>query len=148
MRKKLMLFMISFLLTGCGVSHIEDTNGLDNYNLQTLTEDDLLKTTSSYVARNYISISKGNEIKCGSQKFSGIKTLEVINIKDDCIFTFESNVSSGNFLIAIVNNDGIEGYVSANEYKTFRFSSDFGNCKLKVAGESAEFELKVTITYL
>ena len=43
----LFLFLILFL-TGCGLGHIEDINGEDDYSLATLSEENLIKGTNSY----------------------------------------------------------------------------------------------------
>ena len=139
MRKKLALFLIPFLLTGCTVSHIEDTNGIDNYDLQTLSQEDFNSSSSSYIALGFSTFSNSSKATYKAKKLSGIKKVD--NFKGVQSVRVNAVVTSGNFLMAFVSDDECI-YIKANENKTLYLSSD-ERYDVKIAGESAAFEVNL-----
>lgn len=141
MRKKLALLLIPFLLTGCTISHIEDTNGIDNYELQTLSEENFNSSFSSYIALGFSTFSTSSKATYKAKKFSGVRKVD--NLKGVQSVHINTVVTSGNFLMAFVSDDEYI-YIKANENKTLYLSSD-EKYDVKIAGESAAFEVTLEI---
>ena len=92
------------------------------------------------------STSKNNVIN-GSvkiDKFTGVKEIERIN-KNLVTYTFDIKINSGNFEVIIVSNNEII-YSSYEDVDPVVIVSD-AKQKLKIVGESADFELTYTIKY-
>ena len=148
MKKKYMLVLLSFLLVGCQgyITHIEDING-DDTRIATITDEDKIKMNSHISFMSIMSsTSKNNEIN-GSvkiDKFTGVKEIERIN-KNLVTYTFDIKINSGNFEVIIVSNDEII-YSSYEDVNPVVIVSD-AKQKLKIVGESADFELTYTIKY-
>lgn len=147
MKKKYMLVLLSFLLVGCkSFSHIEDING-DDTKIATITEEEKIKNNSHISFMSIMSSnSKNNEIN-GSvkiDKFSGVKEIEKIR-KEIVTYTFEIKINSGNFEVIVVSNNEIIYSSYDNVNPVVIVSND--TQKLKIVGESANFELTYTIKY-
>ena len=92
------------------------------------------------------SNSKNNEIN-GSvkiDKFSGVKEIEKIR-KEIVTYTFDIKINSGNFEVIVVSNNEIIYSSYDNVNPVVIVSND--TQKLKIVGESANFELTYTIKY-
>ena len=92
------------------------------------------------------STSKNNVIN-GSvkiDKFTGVKEIERIN-KNLVTYTFDIKINSGNFEVIIVSNNEIiySSYEDVNPVVIVTNDTQ----KLKIVGESADFELTYTIKY-
>ena len=147
MKKKYMLVLLSFLLVGCkSFSHIEDING-DDTKIATITEEEKIKNNSHISFMSIMSSnSKNNEIN-GSvkiDKFSGVKEIEKIR-KEIVTYTFDIKINSGNFEVIVVSNNEIIYSSYDNVNPVVIVSND--TQKLKIVGESANFELTYTIKY-
>ena len=147
MKKKLIPILLSFLLVGCkSFSHIEDING-DDTKIATITEEEKIKNNGHISFMSIISSnSKDNEIN-GSvkvDKFSGVKEIEKIR-KNLATYTFDIKINSGNFEVIIVSNNEIiySSYEDVNPVVIVTNDTQ----KLKIVGESANFELTYTIKY-
>ena len=57
----ILLIILLLTLTGC-VEHIEDTNGENNYSLETITDQDILKGYPTISVRQSM-VRKNNEYK-------------------------------------------------------------------------------------
>ena len=147
MKKKLIPILLSFLLVGCkSFSHIEDING-DDTKIATITEEEKIKNNGHISFMSIISSnSKDNEIN-GSvkvDKFSGVKEIEKIR-KNLATYTFDIKINSGNFEVIVVSNNEIV-YSSYEDVNPIVIVSN-DTQKLKIVGESADFELTYTIKY-
>ena len=147
MKKKLIPILLSFLLVGCkSFSHIEDING-DDTKIATITEEEKIKNNGHISFMSIMSSnSKDNEIN-GSvkvDKFSGVKEIEKIR-KNLATYTFDIKINSGNFEVIIVSNNEII-YSSYEDVNPVVIVSN-DTQKLKIVGESANFELTYTIKY-
>ena len=150
MKKRLftsLLLFLSLSLSGC--SHIEDNNGLNNYELQTITTDDIINGTNhiEFVSKSWNSDINGiRTSQLSIKKFSGVKEIHSTYLTNESITYYISNeVYEGNFLICIVNNDKIVETIKANETKTITLNEIKGKCILKIAGESANFKMEYKI---
>ena len=147
MKKNLIPILLSFLLVGCkSFSHIEDING-DDTKIATITEEEKIKNNGHISFMSIMSSnSKNNEIN-GSvkiDKFSGVKEIEKIK-KEIVTYTFDIKINSGNFEVIVVSNNEIIYSSYDNVNPVVIVSSD--TQKLKIVGESANFELTYTIKY-
>lgn len=147
MKKNLIPILLSFLLVGCkSFSHIEDING-DDTKIATITEKEKIKNNSHISFMSIMSSnSKNNEIN-GSvkiDKFSGVKEIEKIR-KEIVTYTFDIKINSGNFEVIVVSNNEIIYSSYDNVNPVVIVSND--TQKLKIVGESANFELTYTIKY-
>ena len=147
MKKNFIPILLSFLLVGCkSFSHIEDING-DDTKIATITEEEKIKNNGHISFMSIISSnSKDNEIN-GSvkvDKFSGVKEIEKIR-KNLATYTFDIKINSGNFEVIVVSNNEIV-YSSYEDVNPIVIVSN-DTQKLKIVGESADFELTYTIKY-
>lgn len=147
MKKNLIPILLSFLLVGCkSFSHIEDING-DDTKIATITEEEKIKNNGHISFMSIMSSnSKNNEIN-GSvkiDKFSGVKEIEKIR-KEIVTYTFDIKINSGNFEVIVVSNNEIIYSSYDNVSPVVIVSND--TQKLKIVGESANFELTYTIKY-
>ena len=149
MKKIFFIFMLFLVLTLSSCSHIEDTNGPDDYSLVTLTEDDILNRPNSTITVGTIqSNSKiGNKAQgsYSATKISGVTTIAEYNtINSSISFEISFTCSEGNGLLAIVSNGEIVKLINPNETLSFTLNNSGYQYKIVVAGESAK--LKVTYT--
>ena len=149
--KKLLLVLVLFslvFLTSC--SHIEDTNGPDDYSLCTMTDDNIINGYYSNISFGTVktssSTNNGVSGKYSVSKLSGVETIDNYKSKKDSI-TFEIDLTceAGNVLFAIVSNDVIVKKVEANESVTFTVDNNGSYYKLVLLGESAKVSLKYEI---
>ena len=136
-------------------NHIEDTNGADNYALQTITEADVVANemnsrgsvskSEAHLSLEYFDISSG--YRYSSRKFTGVQRLYACTIfkgSDVHVYLDDFRINSGNFAFYIVldgevvgeikpSDDGISEFLLENIDKT-------SSLEYFIAGESADFE--------
>lgn len=135
--------------------HIEDTNGADNYSLQTITEQDVVKQEMG--ARGTVrerethldiagwSVSDG--IRYSSDKFTGVSMLYNTTLfkgSDIHVTLAEFEITEGNFAFYIVFDGEIVGQLTPSEVGVSEFTLEnvekTGSLEYIIAGESASFE--------
>ena len=138
-----------------GIDHIEDTNGADDYSLETLTDKNIIEMDigSKGSVINYgfsgevggIHLSSGVEFS--SKKFTGVEEI----LYDNYILPsdFEINLSSftvrsGNFRMVVVHNDKIVAEIDPAETVNYRLDNVTGTVSLRIAGESASYSFYMT----
>ena len=145
---KLLLVGLSvFSLTACG--QIEDTNGIDDYSIQTISDERIAAGGSSYAAIGTVNTSKtlnsstSGTYKCS--KFSGVYTVNSFTTSSNQLkYTINLEVESGNCVVAIVANKEIIKKIDANT--DTNFTLPYGSKQsLKVVGESAKFKLTYNV---
>ena len=154
MKKLLCLVLICLLLfsmTACGTEEYADTNGPDDYTLQTITDENIIKmdiggSGFSHKESNLFGITSEEYY---SKNFNGVYRLYLTNyvLPSDAIIRISYiNVHSGNFKMVAVLNDEIY-----YEFPIGTFSEDFyfedmkGTFAIYCAGESADFEMHYEI---
>ena len=145
--KKKFIPLILVLLTGCGLGHIEDTNG-DDTRVATISDEKILGVSSHSSFMMVSSSIQKKGVTTGSvksSKFSGVKKIESFN-KKNITYDLTITIKSGNFEVVVVSDSLIKSRVTAGDNLNFVVSSDSYQ-ELKIVGESAEFELTYTITY-
>lgn len=147
----ILITLLSFMLIACGKQY-EDTNGDNNFDLQTITDQNiiLLDTGSSglsYSEQNLADILYSSEYS--SKNFSGVEQLYLTNfvLPSDVEITIgHMDVTKGNFKLVVINNDQIIFEIPLDSFgETFRFEDISGTFSVHVAGESAAFEFYIDI---
>ena len=138
----IMLILSMIVLTGCG--HIEDTNGEDDFSLETISGDDMINNSSS---ASTVSFTKtvGNKTEVSIKKFSGVKSIyKKYSAEGEYKFDFDVKCNSGNLAVVLVYDDEIVKTIPVNETSSFSYSFD-GTFEVKIAGESANLEITFVI---
>lgn len=143
--KKMLAFAIIaalalLVLSGCA-SHIEDTNGSDDFSLQTITDQNIISGMSSIsVSSTKSSNSSRTTLKVG--KFSGVKTLEKLQ-SGSYEFTVTFNAEAGNCRLVICDDENILSDIDIGaKDQTITVKSNDSKLYLKIAGESAKFDIE------
>lgn len=137
-----------FWIFGSDIEHIEDTNGAENFELQTITDDNIINMDIG--ALNYKK-SAGiitNTTTYSSDKFTGVAEIYGINMVGNRfdITINHARVDSGNFKIVLLEDDEIVHEFKLNELtQTFTLENPSGYIALRIAGESADFQFDYTV---
>lgn len=139
-------------------SEIPDVNGPDDYSLATLSEDDVLgdygskmwitgtseKGNETNVSGIYKEIDR-DEISSYAKIFDGVYTAQATKTSsNDLIFSFSSNVKSGNFAIYILVDGEIYRQADINcKTKVKLLNINDKLVLVKIVGEAAEYEFSV-----
>ena len=142
--------MIVVSLASCGEKY-EDTNGTEDYTLQTITDDDIinLRTGSSGLGYRETNLGALKSSEYYSKNFNGVEQIYLTDfiMKSDVeIYIGHLNVESGNFRLCVVNDDEIIFDVPLDSFgETYRFEDLKGTFAVHVAGESAKFEFYIEV---
>lgn len=137
----LILISLTLCLTLTSCKHINDRNGKDNFNLKYITDPQLLFNTDG-VVKSPVKENVDKGIKYSAKKLSGVIELDSIKVNNEVIiFTISNKVESGNLKIAVTNGVEILKEINANETVSFKLINKGSNYYIKVAGESAKFEI-------
>ena len=152
--KKLLSIIIMccmcFALTGCGPEY-EDTNGGDNFTLQSITDDDIihLATGASGLTYKEQNIAALHSSEYSSKNFNGVEQLYLTSfiLKSDVeVYIGQMNVESGNFKLVVINNDKIIQEIPLDTFnESFYFEDLEGDFSVHVAGEAAKFDFHIDI---
>ena len=147
----LLVVCLCWNLAGCGTQY-EDTNGADNFALQTITDQNIIHLDTgasglSYTEKNLLGVISSSEYSSGN--FNGVEQLYLTNFllpSDIEIYIGHMNVKQGNFKLVVINNDEIIHEFALDTFgETFRFENLKGTFSVHVAGESAAFEFHIDI---
>ena len=134
-------FVISMLTSN--LKHIEDTNGAENYNLQQITEYNIINMDIGA-----LNLTKSKELfnnlpTYKSDKYTGVSEIYMTNIWGNRfdITLYNLRVKSGNFKVVLVHNDEIVHEFKLNELsESYTLENPNGTVSLRIAGESANFK--------
>ena len=149
--KKLLIVIIAiiaFFSMSCkAFERYEDTNGDNNYTLQHITEEMLIKNDSGLqVGAVSTKTTKNGEtnISLSVMTFDGVNEIHRFK-KGSYVVTINFKVSSGNTRLVITDGSKvIKGFNVNEDNQEYEFTCD-KPYYLKLAGESCEFELKVVV---
>lgn len=154
MKKFLNFILVScmcFALVGCGTEY-EDTNGQDDFSLQTITDENIIHLETGASGLKYSEENLGDIIhssEYSSKKFNGVEQIylmDFIGASDIHVYIGHMNVKSGNFKLVAVNNDKI---IHEFDLDTFNeeivFEDITGTFSVHVAGERAAFDFYIDI---
>lgn len=149
--KKILICIVAVILVGCFVismltsdlKHIEDTNGADNYNLQQITDYNIINMDIGA-----LNLAESNELfnnlpTYKSDKFTGVAEVYLNNIYGNRfdITIYNLWVESGNFKAVLLHNGEIVHEFKNNELsQTYTLDNPKGSVSLRIAGESADFK--------
>lgn len=122
--------------------HIEDTNGADNFGLQTITDSDIINRDVGAMGLEKSTDAISNTATYSSKKFTGVEEIYGTNIWGNRfeITINHARVDSGNFKIVLLENDRIVHEFELNELtQTYVLENPNGYISLRIAGESADF---------
>ena len=148
MKLKYFLIIILFCLTlvSCGISHIEDTNGIDDYSLCYFNESDLTKSINC-TTFNSIESDTNNKFTYSCKKLSGLLLVKTIEPNGDNVkLNVEVNIDSGNAVVGLVSGDNIVYIFPLNQTSTFVLSNRYSKVHFKILGESANIKVSVELS--
>lgn len=153
--KKVMSLMLAaamcLSLAACGTEY-EDTNGEEDYTLQTITDENIIALDIGASGLSYSEDSlDGATISSefSAKSFNGVERIyfaSYILPSDVNVYIGTMNVKSGNFKLAVVNNDEIIHEFALDTFsETFCFEDITGDFFICVAGEDAAFSFYIDV---
>ncbi len=129
------------------LEHIEDTNGADNFELQQITDENIINQDMG--ALNVTTSTKeiANMTEISSKKFTGVYEVLYTNLlgKSDFVLKlYDFKVNSGNFKMVVVHDGEIVETITEENYEEFILEDIKGTVSLVIAGESADFSFEMT----
>ena len=152
--KKLLSLMIVLAmclsLVACGEEY-EDTNGEDNYSLQTITDENIVNRDIGASGLGYSETEVAGIVSTEyeSKNFNGVEEIYLTNFigKSDVeVYIGHMNVENGNFRLVVINNDEIIYDIPLDSFgETYYFEDLKGTFAIHVAGESAAFSFHIDV---
>lgn len=138
-----------FMFMGNDLEHIEDTNGAENFALQTITDANIInKDIGAVGGPNMSTDNISNTTTYSSEKFTGVAEIYGVNITTTSmdIIVNHASVTEGNFKLVLLVDDEIVHEFKLNELtQTYTLENPSGYVSLVIAGESANFEFDYSI---
>ena len=137
-------------LFGCGDSY-EDTNGTEDYTLQTITDENIVKMDVGSSGMSYSETKVGpiTSTEYSSKNFNGVYEIDATNYifaSEVGVYVGHLNVKSGNFKLVVVNDDAILFEIPLDSFgDTYYFEDVKGHFAIRAAGESAAVEFYVEL---
>lgn len=125
------------------LKHIEDTNGADDYSLQTITDENICKLDIGAMNITEYEELIGETVTYKSDCFTGVYEVFRENMITNRfeIVVNHAKVSSGNFKMVLCVDDEIVHTFTLNELtQNFVLENVKGTISLRIAGESANFQ--------
>ena len=153
MKKFLTLIFICcmcFTFVGCGTEYA-DTNGEDNFELETITEENIINLETGASGLSYTETQLGDiySTEYSSKNFNGVERIYLTNFigkSDIRVYIGHMNVKSGNFKLVVINNDEIIHEFPLDTFNEEIWFEDLtGDFAIHVVGESAEFDFHIQI---
>ena len=142
----LIIIILLFTLSGC-VKHVEDTNGVDDFTIQTYTDADIESGKTSSTKFGSVETTINNNTHLKVSKFTGVE--ELLSTKatnQTLIYNVESTCKQGNFRIVILKDGSIIRDVRINSKETITLENCNGRYKLMMVGESAKIDIKYSVS--
>lgn len=133
-----------------GFEHIEDTNGIDNYSLNTITDRNIIKLNSDplYETDND---NTTNDSKLSLIKFSGVMEIHGKDYNNESLQIDLKNLKiiEGNLqAVLLVDNKIIHKFNPNESNQSFKLDNISGYVALRIAGESAKFEMEYYVNMI
>lgn len=141
----MMLFMV-----GCGTEY-PDTNGPDDYTLETITDENIINRDIGAAGLTYEETNMGglHSAEYSAKNLNGTEQIYLTSFwgkSDVIVYIGHMNVESGNFRLVIINNDEIIYDIPLDAFaEEFRFDDLEGDFSISVAGESACFDFSIEV---
>lgn len=143
-----LIIVFAVWMLGSDLEHIEDTNGAENFELQTITDDNIIKMDTGALNLKESADSITNTTTYSSDKFTGVAEIYGNNIWGNRfdITINHARVDSGNFKIVLLEDEKIVHEFKLNELtQSFTLENPSGYISLRIAGESADFQFDYTL---
>lgn len=153
MRKLITIILIMCIclsIGGCGTTY-EDTNGENNFELQTITDENIihLETGASGLSYKETNIGFLHSSEYSSKNFNGVEQIYLTNFigpSDIYVYIGHMNVKGGNFRLVVINEDKIIHEFDLNTFnEEILFENLTGTFSIHVAGESAKFDFYIDV---
>lgn len=154
MKKRILTILAACLilmLAGCGTTY-EDTNGPDNFSLQTITEQNILKLDVGASGLSYTEEEFGDFLhssEYSSKNFNGVQEIYQTNFLLPSyaeVYIGHLNVKKGNFQLSVINNGEIILNIPLDSFgESYCFENLTGSFSVHVAGESAAFDFYIDV---
>ena len=128
--------------TGSNLEHIADTNGPDDFTLQTITDDNIRNRDIGALNVGQSTSLVSDTVTYSSKKFTGVYEVFTENIVTNRyeITVNHARVDAGNFKMVLCVDDEIVHEFTLNTLsQTFVLEHVNGTVSLRIAGESADF---------
>lgn len=135
-----------FWFMGDELEHIEDTNGTDNYSLQSITDENIIHEDIGALNLKKSTGFLNDGITFSSDRFTGVSRIMLTNfiLPSDFLLDIAGfTVNSGNFKMAVVNDDKIVAVIEPDIFPTCYLKNLTGSVALMIAGESADFSFSL-----
>lgn len=139
-----------FSLVACGEEY-EDTNGEDNFKLQTITNDNIINRDIGASGLGYTEseVAGITSTEYNAKNFNGVEEIYLTNFigkSDVQVYIGHMNVKSGNFRLVAINDDKIIYEFPLDAFgDTYYFEDLKGSFAIHVAGESAAFDFHIEV---
>lgn len=137
-----MIAVAAVWMMGDDLEHIEDTNGTDNYALQTITDENIVKGDVGALNLRKHTSPLNDSITFSSDRFTGVAEIMLTNFVLPSDFDLEVtgfHVNSGNFKMAVVHDEAIVAVIEPDLFASCYLEDVTGTVSLVIAGESADF---------
>ena len=140
----IILFIVLWSQAPAG-PQIADTNGDEDYSLQTITDIDIISNSVKSTGLKKGTNDADKTVSCKSRNFSGTEHLSTTEFGGQGNFISIKNfeLNGGNIRLAVIENGEIV-YEFAPNRGVQSFKSDANYIDVILAGESADFELIYT----
>lgn len=132
-----------------GTDHIEDTNGAEDFSLQTITDEDIVNMSTGAIGGPKISRSllTGDTVEFSSEKYTGVSEIFYDNFILPSDFEVDLSgfvVNGGNFKMVVVHNDKIVATLEPDLFVDYILEDVTGTVSLRISGESASFAFSMS----
>ena len=130
--------LLSF--SGCSMPVYEDTNGEDNYSLQTITDEDIVQGISTTKVMSS-TVTVNRKTVCKAKTMSGVESLWEQKLENETLeIVVSCEITKGNAKLVLVVDDEIVHTFSLNEdNQRVTLENVTGEVSLKLAGEDAGY---------
>lgn len=137
----------AIMLFNTDLEHIEDTNGAENFQLQKITDENIVSLDTGALNVSVTNNTITNMTEISSKKFTGVYEVlyvELIGKSDFLLDISAFEVNGGNFKMVLIHNDKIVKTLTPENYWDDIIIEDInGTVSLVIAGESADFSMKM-----
>ena len=142
----LFLLLVLFSLVGCFPVY-EDTNGAEDYTLQSLTEADII-SGGTYSKAMSSTITVNDKTVCKAKAMSGVETLFEQRLKNEAFEILVScEILKGNArLVLVVDGEIVYDFALNESNQRFTLKNVSGDVSLRLAGESVGYSVTYEIS--
>lgn len=141
------VIIAGIMLFNTDLEHIEDTNGAKNYELQTITDENIINKDTGALGVSTKTNNLTNMTEISSNRFTGVYEVLYTNLigKSDFVLNiYDFKVNRGNFKMVVVHDGKIVETLTPENADEFILNDINGTVSLVIAGESAEFSFEMT----